>query len=84
MSVATNTVPSNWSNTTQRINRIGANAGTTEPTGKRYRIVVQAQPAGGRQRTPNATYLVSGKDITSQLGYVHRRGGRILSITEVL
>lgn len=84
MSVATNTVPSNWSNTSQRINRIGANAGTTEPTGKRYRIVVQAQPAGGRQRTPNATYLVSGKDMTSQLGYVHRRGGRILSITEVL
>jgi len=84
MSVATNSVPSNWSNTTQRINRIGANAGTTEPTGKRYRIVVQAQPAGGRQRTPNATYLVSGKDMTSQLGYVHRRGGRILSITEVL
>ncbi|MFM7754532.1 MAG: phycobilisome rod-core linker polypeptide, partial [Cyanobium sp.] len=84
MSVATNTVPINWSNTTQRINRIGANAGTTEPTGKRYRIVVQAQPAGGRQRTPNATYLVSGKDMTSQLGYVHRRGGRILSITEVL
>jgi phycoerythrin-associated linker protein len=84
MSVATNTVPSNWSNTSQRINRIGANAGTTVPTGKRYRIVVQAQPAGGRQRTPNATYLVSGKDMTSQLGYVHRRGGRILSITEVL
>jgi len=84
MSVATNTVPSNWSNTSQRINRIGANAGTTEPTGKRYRIVVQAQPAGARQRTPNATYLVSGKDMTSQLGYVHRRGGRILSITEVL
>jgi phycoerythrin-associated linker protein len=84
MSVATNAVPSNWSNTKQRINRIGANAGTTEATGKRYRIVVQAQPAGGRQRTPNATYLVSGKDMTSQLGYLHRRGGRILSITEVL
>jgi phycoerythrin-associated linker protein len=84
MSVATNTVPSNWSKTSQRINRIGANSGTNEPTGKRYRIVVQAQPAGGRQRTPNASYLVSGKDITSQLGYVHRRGGRILSITEVL
>lgn len=84
MSVATNTVPSNWSTTTQRINRIGANAGTTEPTGKRFRIVVQAQPAGGRQRTPNASYLVSGKDMTSQLGYIHRRGGRILSIIEVI
>ena len=84
MSVATNTAPSNWSSTTVRINRRATNAGTTEPTGKRYRIVVQAQPAGGRQRTPNASYLVSGKDMTSQLGYVHRRGGRIVSITEVV
>ena len=83
-SVATNTSPSNWNSTTQRINRIGAASGTTEPTGKRYRIVVQAQPAGGRQRTPNASYLVSGKDMTTQLGYIHRRGGRIVSITEVI
>jgi phycoerythrin-associated linker protein len=83
-SVATNSSPNNWNSTTQRINRIGAASGTTEPTGKRYRIVVQAQPAGGRQRTPNASYLVSGKDMTSQLGYIHRRGGRIVSITEVI
>ncbi|WP_398320159.1 phycobilisome rod-core linker polypeptide [Vulcanococcus sp.] len=83
-SVATNGVPSNWNSTTQRINRVAAASGTTEPTGKRYRIVVQAQPAGGRQRTPNASYLVSGKDMTSQLGYIHRRGGRIVSITEVI
>ena len=83
-SVATNSAPSNWNSTTQRINRIGAASGTTEATGKRYRIVVQAQPAGGRQRTPNASYLVSGKDMTTQLGYIHRRGGRIVSITEVI
>ena len=83
-SVATNSVPSNWNSTTQRSNRIGATAGTTEATGKRFRIVVQAQSAGGRQRTPNASYLVSGKDMTSQLGYIHRRGGRIVSITEVI
>ena len=83
-SVATNGVPGNWNSTTQRINRVAAASGTTEPTGKRYRIVVQAQPAGGRQRTPNASYLVSGKDMTSQLGYIHRRGGRIVSITEVM
>ena len=83
-SVATNSAPSNWNSTTQRVNRIAAASGTTEPTGKRYRIVVQAQPAGGRQRTPNASYLVSGKDMTTQLGYIHRRGGRIVSITEVI
>jgi len=83
-SVATNGVPSNWNSTTQRINRVAAFSGSTEPTGKRYRIVVHAQPAGGRQRTPNASYLVSGKDMTSQLGYIHRRGGRIVSITEVM
>ena len=83
-SVATNSVPSNWSTTTQRSNRIGATAGTSEATSKRYRIVVQAQRAGGRQRTPNASYLVSGNDMTTQLGYIHRRGGRIVSITEVI
>jgi phycoerythrin-associated linker protein len=83
-SVATNSVPSNWSTTTIRANRIGARSGSVDATTKRFRIVVQAQPAGGRQRTPNASYTVSGKDITSQLGYIHRRGGRIISITEII
>jgi len=82
-SLAANTLPAGWGNTTVRINRNGAFSGSVEATTKRFRIVVQAQPAGGRQRTANASYLVSGKDMTSQLSYIHRRGGRITSITEV-
>ena len=80
----TKTVPSGWRTTTVRSNRNSAIAGSPDPTKRRFRIVVQAQPAGGRQRTPNASYLVSGKDMTSQMKYIHRRGGRIVSITEVM
>ena len=83
-SVATNSVPSGWRTTTTRTNRNGAVAGSPSATTKRFRIVVQAQPRGGRQRTPNASYLVSGKDMSSQLKYIHTRRGRIVSITEVM
>ena len=83
-SVATNSVPSGWRTTTSRTNRNGAVAGSPAATTKRFRIVVQAQPRGGRQRTPNASYLVSGKDMSSQMKYIHARGGRIVSITEVM
>jgi Phycobilisome Linker polypeptide./CpcD/allophycocyanin linker domain. len=82
-SVATGSAPANWTTTTVRINRRAASSGSVDPTTKRFRIVVNAQPAGGRQRTPNASYVVSGSDITTQLGYIHRRGGRIVSITEI-
>ncbi len=83
-SVATKSVPSGWRTTTVRVNRNSAVSGSPSATTKRFRIVVQAQPAGGRQRTPNANYLVSGKDMSSQLKYIHSRGGRIISITEVM
>ena len=83
-SVATNSVPSGWRTTTTRTNRNSAVAGSPSATTKRFRIVVQAQPRGGRQRTPNASYLVSGKDMSSQMKYIHARGGRIVSITEVM
>ena len=83
-SVATNSVPSGWRTTTTRINRNGAVSGSPSATTKRFRIVVNAQPRGGRQRTPNASYLVSGKDMSSQMKYIHARGGRIVSITEVM
>ncbi|QPN66434.1 phycobilisome rod-core linker polypeptide [Synechococcus sp. CBW1006] len=82
-SLGAKALPSGWSTTTVRLNRRSAFSGSVDPTTKRYRIAVQAQPAGGRQRTPNASYLVSGKDMTTQLAYIHRRGGRIISITEV-
>jgi phycoerythrin-associated linker protein len=83
-SVATGTVPGGWSNTTTRINRTGTQSGAADPTKKRFRIVVSAQAARSRQRTAGNTYLVSGKDMSSQMKYIHSRGGKILSITEVM
>ena len=83
-SVATGMVPSGWSATTSRINRTGTQSGAPDPTKKRFRIVVAAQTARSRQRTANSTYLVSGKDMSAQMKYIHSRGGRILSVTEVM
>jgi phycoerythrin-associated linker protein len=82
--VATGTVPGGWSSTTTRINRTGTQSGAPDPTKKRFRIVVGAQAARGRQRTAGNTYLVSGKDMSSQMKYIHARGGKIVSITEVM
>ncbi len=83
-SVATGMVPGGWSSTTTRINRTGTQSGAPDPTKKRFRIVVGAQSARTRQRTAGSTYLVSGKDMSSQMKYIHARGGKILSITEVM
>ncbi|OUW46429.1 MAG: phycobilisome linker polypeptide [Synechococcus sp. TMED187] len=83
-SVATKTVPGGWSSTTTRINRTGTQSGSPDPTTKRFRIVVAAQSARTRQRTAGSTYLVSGKDMSSQMKYIHARGGKIVSITEVM
>ena len=83
-SVATGMVPGGWSSTTTRINRTGTQSGAADPTKKRFRIVVAAQAARGRQRTAGNTYLVSGKDMSSQMKYIHARGGKIVSITEVM
>ena len=83
-SVATGMVPGGWSSTTTRINRTGTQSGAPDPTKKRFRIVVGAQAARGRQRTAGNTYLVSGKDMSSQMRYIHARGGKIVSITEVM
>ncbi len=83
-SVATGTVPGGWSSTTTRINRTGTQSGSPDPTKKRFRIVVGTQTARSRQRTAGSTYLVSGKDMSSQMKYIHSRGGKILSITEVM
>ena len=83
-SVATGTVPGGWSSTTTRINRTGTQSGAADPTKKRFRIVVAAQSARTRQRTAGSSYLVSGKDMSSQMKYIHARGGKIVSITEVM
>ena len=83
-SVATGMVPSGWSNTTSRANRTGTQSGAPDPTKKRFRIVVASQAARSRQRTAGNSYVVSGKDMSSQMKYIHARGGKIVSITEVM
>ena len=83
-SVATGLAPSGWSKTTSRANRTGTQSGAADPTKKRYRIVVASQAARSRQRTAGNSYVVSGKDMSSQMKYIHARGGKIVSITEVM
>ena len=83
-SVATSIVPDGWSKTTSRINRTGTQSGVSDPTLRKFRIVVKAQKPALRQRSSNSTYLVSSKDMSSQIKYIHARGGRIASITEVM
>lgn len=82
-SIATGLVPQGWRDTKLRVNRGVTITSIADPTKKKYRITVQAQPAGGRQRSPNASYIVSGKDMSTQLKYIHARGGKISSITEI-
>ena len=83
-SVAASIVPNGWSKVTSRINRSSTQSGVSDPTLKRFRIVVKAQKPGLRQRSSNSTYLVTSKDMSSQIKYIHARGGRIASITEVM
>ena len=83
-SVAASIVPNGWSKVTSRINRSSTQSGVSDPTLKRFRIVVKAQKPGLRQRSSNSTYLVTSKGMSSQIKYIHARGGRIASITEVM
>ena len=63
--------------------RSTASSGSTDAPGKRFRIVVRSQRAGSRRRLATTTYVVSGDNITSQLAFIHRDSGRIVSLTEV-
>lgn len=63
--------------------RSTASSGSTEAPGKRFRIVVRSQRAGSRRRLATTTYVVSGDNITSQLAFIHRDSGRIVSLTEI-
>ncbi|BEV36096.1 phycobilisome rod-core linker polypeptide [Synechococcus sp. M16CYN] len=83
-SVATGMVPGGWTSTATRINRTGTQSGASDPTKKRFRIVVGAQAPRRRQRAAGNIYLVSGKDMSSQMKYIHARGGKIIAITEVM
>ncbi|OOV36751.1 hypothetical protein BO98_00500 [Candidatus Synechococcus spongiarum LMB bulk10D] len=63
--------------------RSTASSGSVDAPGKRFRIVVRSQRAGSRRRLATTTYVVSGDNITSQLAFIHRDSGRIVSLTEI-
>ncbi|MCT0201485.1 MULTISPECIES: phycobilisome rod-core linker polypeptide [unclassified Synechococcus] len=63
--------------------RSTAASGSTEPPGKRYRIVVTSQTFGSRRRKAQTTYEVAGDRMTSQLKFIHSTSGRITSISEI-
>lgn len=60
-----------------------ASSGSGDAPSKRFRIVVRSQRAGSRRRLATTTYVVSGDNITSQLAFIHRDSGRIVSLTEI-
>ena len=64
--------------------RSRSSSGSPEAPGKRFRIVVSGQRAGSRRRLATTTYVVSGDNITSQLAFIRRGSGRILSVAEIV
>ncbi|TGG90977.1 MAG: hypothetical protein ERJ67_09845 [Aphanocapsa feldmannii 277cV] len=58
-------------------------SGAIDAAGKRYEIVVSGQRAGSRRRLATSTYVVSGDNISSQLAFIHRSSGRIVSVMEI-
>ena len=63
--------------------RSTASSGSVDAPGKRFRIVVRSQRAGSRRRLATTTYVVAGDNITSQLAFIHRDSGRIVSLMEI-
>jgi len=65
------------------VTRSTASSGSADAPSKRFRIVVRSQRAGSRRRLATTTYVVAGDNITSQLAFIHRDSGRIVSLTEI-
>ena len=65
------------------VTRSTASSGSVDAPSKRFRIVVRSQRAGSRRRLATTTYVVAGDNITSQLAFIHRDSGRIVSLTEI-
>ena len=63
--------------------RSTAASGAYDATGKRFRILVTSQTFGSRRRRSTTAYEVAGDRMTSQLAFIHKSSGRIVSITEI-
>ena len=62
----------------------GGRAGYKDATDKQFKIVVKGAKFDSPRRVSNTTYLVSGAKMTPQIQRIHRAGGTIVSITEVV
>ena len=58
-------------------------SGAADAAGKRFKIAVTGQTAGGRRRLANTTYIVAGDNMTPQIQRINRTSGRIVSIEEI-
>jgi len=62
----------------------GGRSGTKDATEKQFKILVKGSKFDAPRRVSNTVYLVSGGNMTPQIQRIHRAGGKIVSITEVV
>lgn len=62
----------------------GGRSASADATTKQFKIVVKGSKFDAPRRISNTTYLVSGAKMTPQIQRIHRAGGSIISITEVV
>ena len=62
----------------------GGRSGYKDATDKQFKIVVKGSKFDSPRRVSNTVYLVSGAKMTPQIQRIHRAGGKIVSITEVV
>lgn len=62
----------------------GGRSGSADATTKQFKIVVRGSKFDAPRRLSNTTYLVSGAKMSPQIQRIHRAGGTIVSITEVI
>ncbi|NCJ06095.1 photosystem I reaction center subunit XII [Synechococcales cyanobacterium C] len=74
--VATNTVPAVKPSTSR--------GGASSVAEKTFKILVSGSKFDSPRRTSNTEYIVSGSKMTPQIQRIHRAGGKIVKITEVI
>ena len=72
------------SNLPQKIKVAASTGGITGSTNKRFRIAVAKAGITPVNKRSNATYEVGYEQLSSRIQSIHRTGGKIVSITEVV
>lgn len=65
-----------------KIKAAASGSGAYSNTGKRFRILA-VKGAGARMKVSNVTYEVGYSQLSQNIQYINKSGGKILSITEV-